>query len=103
MLHSRCIVCWDGLRPRAPRESASSLRYPACIVVQVGASDLPVVGQIANGAVYLQSELGTAINAFKGVYSAYEDAFCTPAYYTPPAAVPANLTGNVSIIWHHSS
>ena len=71
--------------------------------MQVGASDLPVIGQIANGAVYLQSELGTAIDAFKGVYSAYEDAFCTPASYTPPAAMPANLTGDLPIIGHRSS
>lgn len=52
------------------------------------------MGQIANGAVYLQSELGTAIEAFKGVYTAYEDAFCTPAAYVPPTLVPANLTGD---------
>ena len=71
---------------------------PACTCVQVGASDLPVIGQIANGAVYLQSELGTAIDAFKGVYTAYEDAFCTPATYTPPAAMPANLTGIIRVI-----
>ena len=68
--------------------------------VQVGASDLPVVGQIANGVDYLQSELGTAITAFKGVYSAYEDAFCTPASYTPPALVPANLTGDIHLNRH---
>jgi len=62
-------------------------------VAQVGASDLPVVGQVANGVDFLQSELGSAIDAFKNVFSTYEDAFCTPAYYTPPTDVPANLTG----------
>ena len=67
--------------------------YGTCMCVQVGASDLPVIGQTANGVDYLQSELGTAISAFKGVYSAYEDAFCTPASYTPPVLMPANLTG----------
>ena len=70
--------------------------------VQVGASDLPVIGQIANGVDYLQSELGTAISAFKGVYSAYEDAFCTPASYTPPVLMPANLTGGSPTLWHHT-
>ena len=30
---------------------------------------------------------------FKNIYSEFEDAFCTPAQYTPPTKVPANLTG----------
>ena len=60
---------------------------------QVAASDLPVIGQVANGVNFLQSEIGSAISTFKNIYSAYEDAFCTPAYYTPPTNVPANLTG----------
>ena len=61
--------------------------------VQTASSNLPVIGQIANGADYLQDQLGSAINDFKNIYSEVEDAFCTPAQYAPPTNVPANLTG----------
>ena len=61
--------------------------------LQTAASNLPVIGQIANGVDYLQDQLGSAINDFKNLYSEVTDAFCTPAQYTPPTNVPANLTG----------
>lgn len=61
--------------------------------LQTAASDLPVIGQVANGVSYLQNELGSAINTFKNIYETFEDEFCTAAYYTPPTDVPANLTG----------
>ena len=61
--------------------------------MQTASSNLPVIGQVANGVDYLQSQLGSAIKDFKNIYSEFEDAFCTPAQYTPPTKVPANLTG----------
>ena len=61
--------------------------------MQTASSNLPVIGQVANGVDYLQSQLGSAIKDFKSIYSEFEDAFCTPAQYTPPTKVPANLTG----------
>ena len=51
---------------------------------QTASSNLPVIGQVANGVDYLQSQLGSAIKDFKHIYSEFEDAFCTPAQYTPP-------------------
>ena len=61
--------------------------------VQTASSNLPVIGQIANGVDYLQNQLGSAIKDFKNIYSEFQDTFCTPAQYTPPTSVPANLTG----------
>ena len=61
--------------------------------MQTASSNLPVIGQVANGVDYIQSQLGSAIRDFKNIYSEFEDAFCTPAQYTAPTSVPANLTG----------
>lgn len=54
---------------------------------------LPVIGQVANGVNYLVQSAQDAASQVKNLYEAYQDAYCTPAQYTPPAMVPANLTG----------
>lgn len=56
-------------------------------------SDLPVIGQIVNGVQYIDQTAQDAAAQLKQLYSSYEAAYCTPAVYTPPAPVPANLTG----------
>ena len=73
------------------------------IDMQTASSNLPVIGQIANGVDYLQNQLGSAINDFKNIHSEIKDDFCTPAQYTPPTNVPANLTGAPTLtpLWLH--
>ena len=60
---------------------------------QSSASDLPVIGQVVNGAQYIDQSAQEAVAQLQQLHSSFMDAYCTPATYTPPAPVPANLTG----------
>jgi hypothetical protein len=57
------------------------------------AANLPVIGQVANGVAYLQQSAQDAATQLQQLQAEFEDAYCTPAVYTPPTSVPANLTG----------
>ncbi|EIE25587.1 hypothetical protein COCSUDRAFT_40785 [Coccomyxa subellipsoidea C-169] len=63
------------------------------VYAKITDSSMPVIGQVANGAKYIQQSAQDAVAQVKSLYGTYEDAYCTPAEYTPPAKVPANLTG----------
>ena len=71
------------------------------------ASDLPVIGQIVNGAAYVDQSAQEAVAQLQQLHTSFTDAYCTPAVYTPPAPVPANLTGillvgtsSIFMSWH---
>ena len=57
------------------------------------AADLPVVGEVANGIQYIEQSAQDAVAQLQQLQAEFESAYCTPAVYTPPAWVPANLTG----------
>ncbi len=63
------------------------------VYAKVTDSSKPVIGQVANGAQYIAQSAQDAVSQVKDLYATYEDAYCTPAEYFPPAKVPANLTG----------
>ncbi|CAL8460863.1 g394 [Coccomyxa elongata] len=63
------------------------------VYAKVTDSSKPVIGQVANGAQYIAQSAQDAVSQVKDLYATYEDAYCTPAEYIPPAKVPANLTG----------
>jgi hypothetical protein len=63
------------------------------VYAKITDSSMPVIGQVANGAKYIEQSAKDAVNQVKALYATYEDAYCTPATYTPPAKVQANLTG----------
>lgn len=64
------------------------------VYAKVTDSSQPVIGQVANGANYIAQSAQDAVAQVKDLYATYEAAYCTPAEYTPPAHVPANLTGD---------
>ena len=58
--------------------------------MQTASSNLPVIGQVANGVDYLQSQLGSAIKDFKNIYSEFEDAISARLLSTrPPLSCPS--------------
>ena len=57
------------------------------------AADLPVIGQVANGVQYIERSAQDAAAQLQQLQAEFENAYCTPAVYTPPVWVPANLTG----------
>ena len=68
------------------------------VYAKITDSSMPVIGQVANGAKYIQQSAQDAVAQVKSLYGTYEDAYCTPAEYTPPAKVPANLTGAITFL-----
>ena len=57
------------------------------------AADLPVIGQVVNGAHYIDKSAQAAVAQLQQLHTSFTNAYCTPAIYTPSAPVPANLTG----------